>query len=84
MQLWIECSQLSSYDALYPELEQQTGKAQLKCDMHDKVGRWKWGWYDSFSNIHLLKKSLLRRLQAQTLPHATPPTGKIHPFNKIA
>ena len=30
------------------------------------------------------KTSLLRRLQAQTLPDATPPAGKIHPFSKIA
>ena len=30
------------------------------------------------------KTSLLRRLQAQTLPDAAPPTGKIHPFSKIA
>ena len=29
------------------------------------------------------KTSLLRRLQAQTLPDATPP-GKIHPFIKMA
>ena len=28
--------------------------------------------------------SLLLRLQAQTLPDATPPIGKIHPFSKIA
>ena len=28
--------------------------------------------------------SLLRRLQAQTLPGATPPIGKIYPFTKIA
>ena len=31
-----------------------------------------------------LKTSLLRRMQAQTLPNATPPTGKINPFSKIA
>ena len=30
------------------------------------------------------KTSLLRRLQAQTLPDATPPISKIHPFSKIA
>ena len=30
------------------------------------------------------KTSMLRRLQAQTLPDATPPIGKIHPFSKIA
>jgi hypothetical protein len=28
--------------------------------------------------------SLLRRLQAQTLPDATPPIVKIHPFSKFA
>ena len=27
--------------------------------------------------------SLLRRLQAQTLPDATPPIGKIYPFSKM-
>ena len=27
--------------------------------------------------------SLLRRLQAQTLPDASPPIGKIHHFNKM-
>ena len=31
-----------------------------------------------------VKTSLLRRLQAQALPDATQPIGKIHPFNKIA
>ena len=31
-----------------------------------------------------LKTNLLRRLQAQTLPGANPPVGKIHPFSKIA
>ena len=30
-----------------------------------------------------LLKRLLRRLQAQILPDATPPIGKIHPFSKI-
>ena len=30
------------------------------------------------------KTSLLRRLQAQILPFATPPIGKYHPFSKIA
>ena len=29
-----------------------------------------------------LKTSLLRRLQEQTLPDATPPIGKINPFSK--
>ena len=28
--------------------------------------------------------SLLRRLQAQTLPDAASPIGKVHPFSKIA
>ena len=28
--------------------------------------------------------SLLRRLHAQTLPNATRPIGKIHPFSKMA
>ena len=31
-----------------------------------------------------IKTSLLRRLQAQTLPNATPPLRKIPPFTKIA
>ena len=31
-----------------------------------------------------IKTSLLRRLQAQTLPDATPPLGKIPQFTKIA
>ena len=30
------------------------------------------------------KTSLVRRLQVQTLPDATPPAGKIHSFSKIA
>ena len=30
------------------------------------------------------KTSLLRRLQAQTLPDEAPPMGKIHPFSKMA
>ena len=30
------------------------------------------------------KISLLRRLQAQTLPDATPPVGKINAFSKMA
>ena len=30
-----------------------------------------------------LKTSLLRKLQAHTLPDAIPPIGKIHPFRKI-
>ena len=28
-------------------------------------------------------KNLLRRLQSQTLPDATPPIGKIHPFSRV-
>ena len=32
----------------------------------------------------LIKTSLLRRLQAQTLPDATPPIGRIYPFSKMA
>ena len=32
----------------------------------------------------LLLTWLLRRLQAQTVPDAAPPRGKIHPFSKIA
>ena len=35
-------------------------------------------------NLEIFKTSLLRRLQAQTLPDATPPIGKIHPFSKMA
>ena len=31
-----------------------------------------------------VKTSLLRRLQAQTLPDEAPPIGKIHPFTKMA
>ena len=31
-----------------------------------------------------ISTSLLRRLQAQTLPNATSPIGKVHPFSKIA
>ena len=31
----------------------------------------------------ITKTSLLSRLQAQTLPDATPPIGKIHPFSKM-
>ena len=31
----------------------------------------------------ITKTSLLRRLQAQTLPNETPPIGKIHPYSKI-
>ena len=31
-----------------------------------------------------LKTSLLRRLQAQSLPNKAPPIDKIHPFSKMA
>ena len=31
----------------------------------------------------LEKTSMLRRLQGQTLPDATLPIGKIHPFSKL-
>ena len=34
-------------------------------------------------NLKRRKTSLLSRLQAQTLPDASPPIGKIHPFSKI-
>ena len=35
-------------------------------------------------NLNGHQTSLLRRLQAQTLPDATSPKVKIHPFSKIA
>ena len=43
-------------------------------------------WFTNFFYYlpTILKTSLLRRLQAQTLPDAAPPVGKIHPFSKIA
>ena len=34
--------------------------------------------------LRVSQTSLLRRLQAQTLPDATPPLGKNPPFSKIA
>ena len=42
--------------------------------------------YNSSSDLYsvVIKTSLLRRLQAQTLPDATPPIGQIHPFSKMA
>ena len=52
-----EFSQLSSTYALGPKLEQHTQipwKAKLKCDMHTKVGRWRWGWHYRFFSIHVL------------------------------
>ena len=39
-----------------PKLEQQTQftwDAQLKCAMHNKVGRWRACWHYRFSNIHV-------------------------------
>ena len=46
-------------------------------------------WYlratlSASNTLNYLKTSLLRRLQAQTLPNATPPTGKIYPFTNMA
>ena len=32
----------------------------------------------------IIETSLLRRLQAQTLPNEAPPIGKMHPFGKMA
>ena len=37
-----------------------------------------------YLNQTMFKTSLLRRVQTQTLPDATPPIGKTHPFSKIA
>ena len=34
--------------------------------------------------VLFVKTSLLRRLQAQTLPAEAQPIGKVHPFSKIA
>ena len=34
--------------------------------------------------LNIIKTSLLRRLQEQTLPDDAPPMSKIHPFSKIA
>ena len=39
--------------------------------------------YDTLHTLPLVT-CLLRRLQAQTLPDATPPIGKIYPFTKTA
>ena len=45
---------------------------------------------ENIGNLKVLDKlmfqrtSLLRRLQAQTLPDEAPPVGKIYPFSKIA
>ena len=35
-------------------------------------------------NMFITLTSLLRKLQAQTLPDEAPPVGKVHPFSKIA
>ena len=50
----------------------------------------KFGWCKENDIFHVcqqmhtpLKTSLLRKLQTQTLPDATSPIGKIHPFSKI-
>ena len=44
-----------------------------------------WQTYDlSWIKTNVIKTSLLRRLQAQTLPDEAPPMDKIHPFSKIA
>ena len=46
------------------------------------------GWPEdhgfAFQAKAMVKTSLLRRLQEQTLPDEAPPMGKIHPFSKIA
>ena len=34
--------------------------------------------------VQPVEKSVLRRLQVQTLPDEAPPIGKIHPFSKMA
>ena len=36
------------------------------------------------AKVSIFKKRLNKLVQAQTLPHATPPIGKIHPVGKIA
>ena len=48
-------------------------KSQIKNQFHY--------WLKTYGNA---QTSLLRRLQTQTLPNATQPIGKIHPFSKIA
>ena len=46
------------------------------------------GLYQSYKNppdtTYYWETSLLRRLQAQTLPDEAPPIGNIHPFSKMA
>ena len=39
---------------------------------------------EGYQNCISWSTSLLRRLQAQTLPYATLPIGQIHPFSKMA
>ena len=39
--------------------------------------------YVLVNNIIAYKTSLLHRLQVQTIPDATPPIGKNHPFSKM-
>ena len=46
-------------------------------------GLWPLQVFHEAPKIVLYKSSLLRRLQSQTLPEATTPSGKIPPFNKI-
>ena len=52
--------QLSSTDTLGPRLEQHTQitwKAQLKCAMHYKVGRYRWGMhYRFFQHTYVLTR----------------------------
>ena len=64
------------------------GVSGLVVELHRKGSATNWATPSFLSPIALLceerKTSLLRRLQAQTLPDATPPIGKIHPFIKIA
>ena len=49
-----------------------------------KTGLWENPSYLTFASVPCWQTSLLRRLQAQTLPNATPPIGKIYPFSKMA
>ena len=86
---WLPFSQLSSPDALGPKLEQHdqfTWKAQLKCDMQDKVIRWRTevGLVSQLFQPYMLGKQACFAGCAQTLPNSTPPTGRIHRFSKIA
>ena len=50
---------------------------QRKCDAFCKVEV-------PQNSICIIKTSLLRRLQAQTLPDKAPPVSKIYQFSKIA